>query len=245
VTRAVCPAAKSVHHRGAALGKFAKSNAREGRHGFRNAALLMPVIMAVPLILVVGVGVGAGAAAEPDATLAAAQSMEAKLRILQSEDVRPASSYPAVVVTEHEANSYLKIHSPEFLPPGVHGPALRFQPERVTGSADVNFDEFSRVYTNPNDWGPKVMAAMFKGTQRVTATGKVQSSNGQATVQVESVTVGPMTVPVWLVDYLIQNYLQPKYKFDLSKPLPLPAHVRQIVLGSGQATFLRGSDKAH
>jgi hypothetical protein len=228
------------------LGRFAKSNAREDRHGLRNAALLMPVIMAVPLILVGGAGFGASAAAEPDATQAAAQSMEAKLRILQSEDVRPAaSSYPAVIVTENEANSYLKIHSPEFLPPGVHGPALRFQPEHVTGSADVNFDEFSRVYTNPNDWGPKVMAAMFKGTQRVTATGKVQSSNGQATVQVESVTVGPMIVPVWLVDYLVQNYLQPKYKFDLSKPLPLPSHVRQIVLGSGQATFLRGSNTPH
>jgi len=188
---------------------------------------------------------GFGGPAEPDATQAAAQSMEAKLRILETGDVQPASSYPAVVVTENEANSYLKIHSPEFLPPGVHEPALRFQPEHVSGSADVNFEEFSRVYTNPNDWGPKVMAAMFKGTQRVTATGKVQSSNGQAKLQVESVTVGAMTVPPWLIDYLVQNYLQPKYKFDLSKPLPLPAHVRQVVLGSGQATFLRGPDKPH
>jgi hypothetical protein len=222
------------------LEKLVTTIAGRGRGGWKIVALPASALAAASLILIAGVGLGAGGAAEPDATQAAAQSMEAKLQILQSGDARSASSHPAVVVTENEANSYLKIHSPTIFPPGVHDPALRFQPEHVTGSADVNFDEFSRVYTNPNDWGPKVMAAMFKGTQRVTATGKVISSNGQATVQVESVTVGSMTVPPWLIDYLLQNYLQPKYKFDLSKPLPLPDHVRQIVLESGQATFLRG-----
>ena len=191
------------------------------------------------LALALGATLPAARPVAPDSTQAASQSMEAKMRILQSTAVQ-RGSYPAVVITENEANSYLKVHSPEFLPPGVHQPNVNFQPEHVTGSADVNFDEFSRVYTNPNDWGPKVMAAMFKGNQRVTATGKAVSSDGQAMVQIEKVTVGSMTVPAWMVDYLLQNYLQPKYKFDLSKPLPLPNHVRQVVLGAGQATFLRG-----
>ena len=200
--------------------------------------LNVPAIVARALVL--ALTLGAARPAAPDSTQTASQSMEAKMRILQSTEVQRAGSYPAVVITENEANSYLKVHSPAFLPPGVHEPNVNFQPEHVTGSADVNFDEFSRVYTNPNDWGPKVMAAMFKGNQRVTATGKVVSSNGQAMVQIEKVTVGSMTVPPWLVDYLLQNYLQPKYKFDLSKPLPLPNHVRQIVVGAGQTTFLRG-----
>ena len=208
--------------------------ARRGRLA-KTLDLLATALTAAALILIAGVETGVGGAAPPDATEAAAQSMAAKLRILESEDGRSATSYRAVVVTENEANSYLKIHRPD-LPPGVHSPALRFEPEHVTGSADVNFEEFSRVYANPNDWGPKVMAAMFRGTQRVTATGKVQSSNGEATVKVETVTVGSMTVPPWLVDYLVQNYLQPKYKVDLSRPLELPDHVRQIVLGVGRAT---------
>jgi hypothetical protein len=59
-------------------------------------------------------------------------------------------------------------------------------------------------------------------------------------VQIESVVVGSLAVPSWLVDYMIQNVLQPKYHFDLSKPFPYTDHVRQIVLGSGQVTFLRG-----
>ena len=187
----------------------------------------------------------AGQGGVDDATRAAAQSFEAKLQNLQSGNSAPAASYPPVTITEFEANSYLKLHSGEFLPPGVHNPAVQFQPQHVTGSADVNFEEFSRANTNPNDWGPKVLAAMFKGTQRVTATAKVESAQGQAHVQIESVAVGSMNVPDWLVDYLIQNVLQPKYGFDLSKPIALPNHVTQIVLGTRQATFLRGAVNPH
>jgi hypothetical protein len=198
--------------------------------------------LAAGLLVLGGAFIGSGATG-PDATQAAAQALEAKLRTLQTVDAASAQSNSPVVITENEANSYLKVRSPEFLPPGVRDPAVRFSPEHVVGVADVNFEEFSRVYSNPNDWGPKVMAAMFKGTQHVSATGKVQSGNRQAKVQIESVTVGSMTVPSWLVDFVVENYLQPRYKFDLSKPIPLPDHVTQIVLGTGQAIFLRSSDK--
>src|ERR1019366_9049282 len=139
--------------------------------------LNVPAIIARALMLALALGATLPAArpVAPDSTQAASQSMEAKMRILQSTAVQ-RGSYPAGVITENEANSYLKVDSPEFLPPGVHQPNVNFQPEHVTGSADVNFDEFSRVSTNPNDWGPKVMAAMFKGNQRGTATGKDRKS---------------------------------------------------------------------
>ena len=171
---------------------------------------------------------------------AASKALEAKLKILDSNDTQPSTSYPAVVITTYEANSYLQIHSGEFLPPGVGSPSLSVEPEHATASADVDFDALSRSYPNPNDWGPKVLAAMFKGTQHVTVAAKIQSEDAGVRVQIESVVVGSMTVPTWLVDYVIQNVLQPRYNFDLSKPLPYPDHVRQVVLGSGQVTFLRG-----
>ena len=106
----------------------------------------------------------------------------------------------------------------------------------------MDFDALSRSYPNQTDWGPKVLSAMFKGTQHVTMTAKIQSENAGVRVNIESVVVGSMTVPNWLVDYIILNVLQPKYHFDLSKPLAYPDHVTQIVLGSGQVTFLRGPD---
>jgi hypothetical protein len=215
----------------------------------RQAQVLTPAARALTaaalasLLFVLGGSLEGRTAAWSDATQAAAQALEAKLQTLKTVDARPAKSYPPIVITENEANSYLTVHGREFLPAGVRDPAVRFAPEHVTGFADVDFGEFSRIYSNPQDWGPKVLAAMFKGTQRVTATGKVQSEKGQAKVQIESVTVGSMTVPSWLVDFVMQNYLQPSYKFDLSKPIPLPDHVTQLVVGSGQAIFLRSPSK--
>jgi hypothetical protein len=198
------------------------------------------VVLGFPALILMPPPMAAGEQVDAD-TQAAAQSMEAKLQILGSTE--PTTSYRAVVVTEHEANSYLKVHAAELLPKGVHTVTLHVQPDRLSASADIDFDELSRSYPNPNDMAPKVLAAMFHGTQRATVTGNIQSEDAGYRVQVESVVVGSMTVPRWLVDYVIQNVLQPTYKFDLSKPLPYPDHVTKIVQGAGQTTFLRGPKK--
>jgi hypothetical protein len=197
-------------------------------------------------VLLVGFGasVEGRSAMFDSATLAAAKSFETKLQILGVRDSRPSATYPAVILTAYQANSYLKVHSGEILPAGVRPPTLSVQPEHATASADVDFIALSRSYPNPKDWGPKVLAVMFKGTERVTITAKVQSESTGVRVQIESVEVGSMTVPNWLVDYFIQNVVQPRYGFNLSKPLPYPDHVTQIVLGSGQVTFLRGRNKS-
>ena len=194
-------------------------------------------------ILAVG-AVPAGRCATVDpATSAASKSAEAKLAILGNTDPQPSGTYPAVVITEYEINSYMKVHSAETLPKGVHAPTLKVQPEHATASADVDFDELSRSYPKPNDMGPKILAAMFHGTQRATITAHVQSESTGVRMQIESVSVGSTTVPKWLIDYVVQNILQPEYKFDLTKPLAYPDHVTKVVLGSGQATFLRGPGK--
>ena len=174
----------------------------------------------------------------------ASQALISKLQILNGQGAKAANSRRSIVITETEANSYLKYHGKEFLPPGVSDPTIRITPDRVIGAANVNFGEFSSAESNPKDWGPKILAAMFKDTQRFVVASKVQSQDGQAKVQIESVAVGATRIPDWLIEFVLENYLQPRYKFDLSKPLPLPDHVTRIQLGSGRATFIRSPVKA-
>jgi hypothetical protein len=195
------------------------------------------------LFVVLGGALESAGATVDSATQAASKSMEAKMQILGSKDTQPAASYPAVVITTHEANSYLVVHSGEFLPAGVGTPSITVEPEHAVAAGDVDFEKLSRLYPNPNDMGPKILAAMFHGTQHVTITAKIQSESAGVRLQIENVVVGSTTVPNWLVDYIIQNVLQPKYHFDLSKPFPYPDHVTRIVLGSGQVTFLRSPMK--
>jgi len=166
--------------------------------------------------------------------------MESKIRILS--DPAPPKSIQPVVVTENEVNAYFKLHGQEILPAGVRDPAIQFTTDRVSGQATVDFAEFSRTATNPRDLGTMVLAGMFKVPQRVAVSCRVEAQNGQAKIKIESVAVGATTVPDGLVVLLLENYLQPRYKFDLSKPLALPNHVTRIELSSGEATFVRSPD---
>ena len=176
-------------------------------------------------------------------TLAASKSFESKMQILGDQAPSHSSPRGAVVVTAREVNCYLQVHAHELLPAGVSPPTLRVEPEHATASGNVDFQALSRSYPNPNDWGPKILAAMFKGTEPVTVTAGVHSESGGVRLQIEKLVVGSMTVPNWMIDYFAQNVLKPNYKIDLSKPLPYPDHVTRVVLGSGQATFLRGQPR--
>jgi len=166
-------------------------------------------------------------------------SFESKIRILSGIEKESARSVRDIVISDSEANMYLKDHGREFLPPGVHDPSVRITPDRVFAAAVVNFEELSRANPNTRDWGPKVLAAMFKGAQKVNAAGKLQAQNGQGRVQIETLNIGSTAVPDWLVDFILENYLQPRYGLDLSKPFVLPDHVTRIELGLGHATFYR------
>ncbi|MBZ5563194.1 MAG: hypothetical protein LAP13_12340 [Acidobacteriia bacterium] len=172
---------------------------------------------------------------------AASRALESKLQILSGN--QPSDPSKPVVITEGEANSYLRYHAREFFPPGVSEPTIRILPGGVYGAAAVNFEEFGRSNPNSKDWGPKVLAAMFKGKQRVAAIGSLTTANGQGTVKIETVSIGTTKIPDWLVDYVVENYLQPRYHFDLSKPFPLPDHVSRIELSHGQAAFVRSPQK--
>jgi hypothetical protein len=207
----------------------------------------LPGILAALLLASLGLSIVAGGAPF-DATAVKtspeeARLLESKIRELSGSEAARPKSFQQVVITEGEANSYLKYHGQQYLPPSVHDPAIHITRQHVVGAADVDFEEFSRTASKPNDWGPKVLAAMFKGRQRVTAVGKLDTYNGRGVAKIETVSVGTTQIPDWLVDLVMENYLKPRFNIDLSKPFVLPDHVTRIELGSGQATFFRSPNK--
>jgi len=176
-------------------------------------------------------------------TSAAASSLEEKIQVLSDTTARPGARYDPVVLSDAEANTYLRDHAREFLPPGVQNPELRIASDHVTGTAEVDFNQLNQGQPSSKDWTSSILASVFKGKQRVSAEGKLETSNGQGKVTVENVAVGSTSIPDWLVQILLQNYVQDRYKVDLSKPFTLPDHVTHIELASGRATFVRSADK--
>lgn len=164
--------------------------------------------------------------------------------MLSDTTTRPGARYDPVVLTDQEANIYLRDHARDFLPPAVQKPELRIAADHVTGTAEVDFNQLNQGTKTSDDWTSSILASVFKGKQRVTADGKLESSNGQGKVTVENVSIGSTALPDWLVQLLLRNYVQNRYNVDLSKPFMLPDHVTRIELASGRATFIRSANKA-
>jgi hypothetical protein len=222
--------------------KRANSRAGLGRLGGLSAAALAAVLLFSFLQVLESRG-APSAAPKSTPTRSTSESLESKIEELSVPPTGQPKSYRPIVITDSEANAYLKTHGPEFLPPAVENPELRIFPDRVEGAANVDFDKLQALGKQSNDIGMQVVGTLFKGKQKVSATGKLASGDGHAQVTVQSLSVGSTDIPDWLTQALLQNYVEKAYKLDLSKPFPLPDHVTQIQLAAGQATFVRSPGK--
>jgi hypothetical protein len=169
----------------------------------------------------------------------AANALAAKIALLTNPNPRGRGAFDPVSISDTEANSYLKLRGREFLPPAVKDPEIHILPNHLAGAADVDFDELGKMNKQGDDLGAKLVAYVFQGKQRVSATGTLETGDGQGKFILTSFTVGSTSLPAGFVTFLLQSYVEKQYKIDLNKPFRLPPHVSRIELGNGQATLLR------
>jgi hypothetical protein len=169
----------------------------------------------------------------------AADDLAAKIAMLSDRRSRLTDPLDPVTITDQEANSYLKYRGHEFLPPALHNPEVHILSDHLSGAANVNFDELGATQNKSDDLTSRMMAYVFTGTQRVTATGTLETQNGEGKFALTGLTVGSTSLPPAFVTFLLQSYLEKQYKIDISKPFPLPANVTRIDLAPGRATLRR------
>jgi hypothetical protein len=128
------------------------------------------------------------------------------------------------------------------LPPAVLNPEVHITPEHISGTAEVDFDKLGKIGEEMDDWGARIMAAIFKGKQHVLATGKLETSEGKGKLVIESLTIGDTSIPAGFVNFMVQSYMERKYGIDLSKPFDLPEQVSYIEMDSGHAVFHRAAE---
>jgi len=221
---------------------------QDRRGGTRPHSSVVPLLLAGVVYLVVwpvalwqATPLPESGATNTEFSEAAARSLAAKIQTLSSP--KPAASVPPMTITEAEANSYLKVHGHEFLPPAVHDPEIHIGPKGVSSAADVDFDQLGRMGAQNDDWGTRFVAMIFTGKQRVEAAGKLESGDGHGKVIVQSLNVGTTSIPAGFANFFLQSYLEKKYHIDLAKPFPLPVRVSHIVLGDKVATLYFGPPK--
>jgi hypothetical protein len=200
----------------------------------------------VLVVLSFGVESGTSAASPAGATRvarAASESLESKIRELSIPATERPASYKPIVITQEEATTYLRNQGSSFLPPAVENPEIEIHPDHVSAVAEVDFDKLQQFGKQNNDIGAQVLGTLFKGRQKVSASGKLQTGDGHCQLTIQDLSIGSTSIPDWLTQALLQKYLEKTYKLDLSKPFPLPDHVTRIDLADGQATFVRSPSK--
>ena len=183
-------------------------------------------------------GIPPGSALSP----AAAGAFQSKLMQL-SANVPKSKSLRPIVFTDDEVNSFFKYDRPTFLPPSVRYLELHFKPDGIHGAADVNFDELKPSQQSANPLTARLLASIFRGTQHLTALGVLESKGGTGRLTIKDVHIGNTALSDWLVNFLIQTYVESEYKIDLSKPFLLPNHVTHIEFAPGKAILVRGAER--
>ena len=147
-------------------------------------------------------------------------SAKRKLDLIENESLRAGAR---VDLSERELNAYAQHEAPA----GVRNLRLEIAPNGLaTGSALIDFNALERAEGNPPGW---LMSKLLAGEHPVTVTARLSSSNHQARVDVERVTISGMELDGSTLDFLIHNVLLAVYPdAAVDRPFELAHRVERL-----------------
>jgi hypothetical protein len=189
----------------------ARRNGRMGqsvKNCMSKCALVLAAVLAGPLV----------SAVSPDYL-----AVTRKFSLIEQERLKPGER---VVLTPRELNAYVRQEVAEVAPEGVRNPRLELGSGTATGSALIDFDKLERAQGKQPGW---LMSYLLGGEKPVTVTATIESSGGTATVKVQQVEIAGITIEGQMLDFLIRNYLLPKYPdAKVDEPFKLGHHIERL-----------------
>lgn len=128
-----------------------------------------------------------------------------KFRLIDNGSARPGSS---IVLSSRELNAYVREEVKQAVPDGLRNPRLELGNGKATGYALMDFVKLRESKGMEAGW---LMKRLLAGERPVRVTALIHSSRGQATVEVEQVEISGLTVSGAALDFLIENFLLPRY----------------------------------
>jgi hypothetical protein len=180
-------------------------------------------------------------AAQATLTKQDAARFETKLAqiVKQGETPRSPRGSRNTQVTDTEVNAYLKYSAGKDVPVGIVDPTLSALGNgRVGGRAIVDLDvvrtQKKRGWTDPLGY--------LTGRLPVTASGTLTTQNGIGKFQLESAEISGVTIPKGLLQELLSYYSKTPQNpagINMDDPFQLPAGIREIQVGQGNATIMQ------
>jgi hypothetical protein len=172
-------------------------------------------------------------------TRAEADQMLQKIALIATNGLaqRPAERH--TTVTEGELNSFLAVHARSELPAGVIDPVIKIGPAgRLTGTAIVDLDAVRKAR---RDDGFSAVS-LLTGRLPIQAAGVLRTSNGVGRFELQEAWVSSIPIPKALLQEIVAHYSRTPDApegIDLDAPFELPAAIREIRTGQGQAIVVQ------
>jgi hypothetical protein len=209
------------------------------RGAFRVAALIGP---AARLALLTACLVLPSLALDAAATLSRQQSdaFARKLALITRNGDAPPKSEVRTPFTEDEVNSWFVYRSQRLLPAGVAPPRVAIiGGGKVTGDVVLDLDAFAKRRGSGSTFDPW---RLLGGRVPVTITGVLNTKNGEGKFDMQAAEIAGIPVPKAMVQELLSYYSRtPNHPqgIDLDDPFDLPANIRHIEVGPGQAVVIQ------
>ena len=157
----------------------------------------------------------------------------------QGEATRPAQPR-RTAVSESELNSWFAYNAPPLLPEGVSEPQITIVGQgKVGAQAVVDLGAISRKRATGRILDPW---SLLGGRLPVSVLGTLRTQEGRGQFEMESAEVSGVPLPKSLLQELVGYYSRSADNPDgirLDDPFELPANIRQIEVGQGEAVVVQ------
>jgi hypothetical protein len=145
------------------------------------------------------------------------------------------ASTETIVVTERELNSFVNLSLADKIPPEVSELQFHLGQNRLGARAVVDLD---RLREKLPAGGPTLTLFMPSGSVPVELGGRVESAEGLARVELETVLVSGLRLPPSLIAEIVSFATRSEERpegLDIAAPMALPWTARSVRLEPGRA----------
>jgi hypothetical protein len=161
-------------------------------------------------------------------------------RIQRQGETRQGSGMRRTPISEDEVNSWFVHRAQPVLPRGVAQPQLTIVGQgRLSGQAVVDLEAIGRRRSSGGLFDPW---SLLGGRVPVAVTGVLHTRDGMGQFQVEEARLAGIPMPAGMLQDLLVYYSRSPERpqgVRLDDPFTLPASIRQIEIGPGQAVVVQ------
>ena len=160
-------------------------------------------------------------------------SFAKKLAIIKQHAAESPKSSRRTTVTEGELNSWFVYRAPPLLPVGVKDPSVTVVGNgKLVGVVTVDLDDVGK--SKSGAWN------VLGGKVPISLSGVLRTKDGKGQFDLQSASLSGVPLPKFLLEQIVAHYTRTEDHpngIRLDDPFDLPASIKQIDVGQGQAVI--------